>query len=156
MNDTFTNIHATAISIGGKGVLLIGASGSGKSDLAMRLIDRGAVLVSDDRVLIERRNGQVILQTAPNIANMIEVRGVGIVHMPSVTGIALALVVQLSADVPRFVEALPACDIVGLSVPCIAVAAFEASAAIKVELALSPLLTKPKRKWQSTGVEQKR
>jgi HPr kinase/phosphorylase len=135
--DVFSNIHATAVSIGGKGVLLIGASGSGKSDLALRLIDRGAVLVSDDRVLIERLNGQAILHTAPNIADMIEIRGVGIVPMPSVTGIALALVVQLSADVPRFVDALSAYDIVGLSFPCIAVAAFEASAAIKVELAQS-------------------
>lgn len=53
-------LHATSVSIGGRAILIEGVSGAGKSDLALRLIDRGAVLVSDDYSIVERRNGQII------------------------------------------------------------------------------------------------
>ena len=71
-------LHGTAISIGGHGVLIMGESGSGKSDLALRLIDRGAILISDDVVFLETRDNAPILTVAPNIVGKIEVRGVGI------------------------------------------------------------------------------
>ena len=134
------NIHGTAISIAGEGVLIIGVSGSGKSDLALRLIDRGAILISDDRVLVQIVDGEPFLRTAPNIENLIEMRGIGIVTMLSVTGIKLRLVIDLAAEVPRFVDTFAAYDVEGFVVPCVALAAFEASATIKVERALKSVI----------------
>ena len=134
------NIHGTAVSIAGEGVLIIGASGSGKSDLALRLIDRGAILISDDRVIVVNVNDEPFLQTAPNIENLIEMRGIGIVTMPSVTGIKLRLVIDLGAKVFRFIDTFADYDVAGFVVPCVALAAFEASATIKVEQALKSVV----------------
>ena len=134
------NIHGTAVSIAGEGVLIIGASGSGKSDLALRLIDRGAILISDDRVIVVNVNDEPFLQTAPNIENLIEMRGIGIVTMPSVTGIKLRLVIDLGAKVFRFIDTFADYDVAGFVVPCVALAAFEASATIKVEQALKSVI----------------
>ena len=76
-------------------MLIEGASGAGKSDLALRLIDRGALLVSDDYSLV-RRVGTSILATAPTtIAGKIEVRGVGIIEMPHDAEAEVALIVAL-------------------------------------------------------------
>ena len=134
------NMHGTAVSIVGEGVLIVGASGSGKSDLALRLIDRGAILISDDRVIVEFVEGKPFLRTAPNIENLIEMRGIGIVTMPSVTGIKLRLVIDLEAKVPRFIDTFASYDVAGFVVPCVALAAFEASATIKVEQALKSVI----------------
>ncbi len=73
--------HATCIELNGKGVLILGNSGSGKSDLAFRLVDAGGVLVSDDYVELIEENNKIVAKTAPNIAGMIEVRGVGLINV---------------------------------------------------------------------------
>jgi HPr kinase/phosphorylase len=140
MKPSLQNIHGTAISISGDGVLIIGKSGSGKSDLALRLIDRGALLVSDDRVIIDNAGSQPLLRTAPNVAGLIEVRGLGIVQVAYVTCAPLKLVVDLDGVVPRFLDQLQQQDIAGIDIPHIALAAFESSAAIKVEYALKTLV----------------
>ena len=132
-------IHATAVSIGAEGrwraVLLIGASGSGKSDLALRLIDRGATLVADDRVVLTRDGDRVLASPPATIAGLVEVRGVGIVALPHVAGVPVALAVDLGAVPDRLPD--PATrDVAGVAVPVVALAAFEASAAVKVERAL--------------------
>ena len=128
-------IHAAAVSIGGRGVLLLGLPGSGKSDLALRLIDRGALLIADDRVVVGP--GVPSLLSAPAaIAGKIEVRGVGIVDMPHVAEIPAALAVRLDAVTERLPE--PQRFALGDgSVPLLHVAPFEASAVLKVELALA-------------------
>ena len=129
-------MHATAVAINGAGVLLLGPSGSGKSDLALRLIDRGAVLISDDGVLVDAGTQAPILRTAPNIAGMIEMRGVGIVDMPFADEVPLHLVVTLAVDAIRLPSADQSMEIAGSQVCFIALSAFEASAPLKVERAL--------------------
>ena len=128
-------IHATSVAIRGRAVLIEGASGAGKSDLALRLIDRGATLVSDDYTLLARSGAQLLATAPATIAGRMEVRGLGIVAMPSVADVPVALVVRLSSEVERMPE--PAtCSIEGVEVPVTAVDPRPASAPIKVELAL--------------------
>lgn len=131
-----TALHATCIAIGGRGVLLTGASGAGKSDLALRLIDRGATLVGDDGVEVEARDGRLHARPGPNIKGQMEVRGLGILNFPWVE-IPLALAIALDQPVPRMPdETLPFRLIEGLTLPLIALDPFEASAPVKVEKAL--------------------
>lgn len=129
-------LHATAVAINGNGVLLSGPSGSGKSDLALRLIDHGAVLVSDDGVLVDTVDGQAVLRTAPNIAGLIEMRGVGIVKMPFADGVPLCLAVTLGKTPARLPPGTFSTNIAGHNVSCLMLSAFEASAPLKVEQAL--------------------
>ena len=129
-------LHATAVAINGTGVLLLGPSGSGKSDLALRLIDRGAVLISDDGVLVDTGTPEPVLRTAPNIAGMIEMRGVGILEMPFADEVPLHLVVTLGVDAIRLPSNNQSMEIAGAQVRFIALSAFEASAPLKVERAL--------------------
>jgi serine kinase of HPr protein (carbohydrate metabolism regulator) len=130
-------VHGTSVALGGAGVLLRGPSGSGKSDLALRLIDEGGALVADDQTEL-RRVGVLLRMTAPaTIAGLIEVRGVGILPVSSVPAAILRLVVILkpSADIERLPEP-QACEFLGCSIRQIAIASFEASAAAKLRLAL--------------------
>ena len=129
-------VHATAVAIRGHAVLLIGPPGSGKSDLALRLIDRGAVLIADDRVVLTRAGDDLIAAPPATITGLIEVRGVGLIAVPHVAGVRVALVVDLAARPDRLPEAMmyPIADV---PVPAVALAAFEASAPLKVERALT-------------------
>jgi serine kinase of HPr protein (carbohydrate metabolism regulator) len=132
-------MHASTVAIGGRAVLIEGVSGSGKSDLALRLIDRGATLVSDDYTLIKRLADGLAAAAAPNIAGRIEVRGVGIVEMPHCEDIPIALMVSLSAPPERMPEPGRVRSIMGFELPNMMLAGLEASAPIKVELALARL-----------------
>ncbi len=128
--------HASCIAIGGRAVLIEGLSGSGKSDLALRLIDRGAVLVSDDYTIV-RRNGDNVIASAPaNIAGLIEVRGVGLVPMPAESDVTVALIVRISDSIERMPEGLETEVIAGVTIPRFCIAPLEASAPIKVEIML--------------------
>lgn len=130
-------LHASCVAIGGRAVLLHGRSGSGKSDLALRLIDRGAKLVSDDYTVVRRAGDGLVASAPANIAGRIEVRGIGIVAMEAVEGAPVALMVLLDELVERMPDDKPATrPVAGLSLPVIALAALEASAPIKLELAL--------------------
>lgn len=129
-------IHASCVVIGGRGVLLAGRSGSGKSDLALRLIDRGGDLVSDDYTLVRRAGARLIASAPATIAGRIEVRGVGILEIPHVPETDIALLVTLDEAPVRMPEPDARRVIAGISIPMIALAAFETSAAIKAELAL--------------------
>ena len=133
-------LHATAVSIKGQGILIEGVSGAGKSDLALRLIDRGAVLVSDDYSFVQRRNGHVIASPPATIAGKIEVRGVGIIEMPHVTETPVALLVALGEAVARLPEPGHVRCLLGIDIPLLALDGREASAPVKVELALSQLV----------------
>jgi HPr kinase/phosphorylase len=134
-------VHGTTVAIatalGPLAVLLRGASGSGKSDLAVRLIDAGARLVADDQSEL-RRQGDAIIARAPSaIAGLIEVRGVGILRVDMLAEAPLGLVADLVA--PELIDRLPPLTtdrLLGLDLPRISVAPFEASAAAKVSLAL--------------------
>jgi len=98
---TEKNIHATCVAIGNAGVLLLGKSGAGKSDLALRLIDGGAVLVADDRVLLSARKGVLMGRAPDSIRGLIEIRGLGIVEMPVKNPVAIGLAVRLGREGPR-------------------------------------------------------
>ncbi|MDB5711016.1 MAG: HPr kinase [Sphingomonas bacterium] len=136
---TSNRLHATTVAIDGRGVMITGPSGAGKSDLALRLIDRGAILVSDDYTECTTQNGVVIASPPATIAGRIEVRGIGIVDMPHLPRADVMLVVTLGETVERMPEAYPK-RVAGIEIPAIALAAFEASAPIKVEIALSRLV----------------
>ena len=133
-------IHGTAISIGGHAVLIMGESGSGKSDLALRLIDRGAILISDDIVFLETRDNAPILTVAPNIAGKIEVRGVGISSVDFLASAPLRLIVQFIDAPDRLPEDIARTIIGGYVVPVSKLNPFEHSSAIKVEYALRAVL----------------
>ncbi|MBY8821305.1 HPr kinase/phosphorylase [Sphingomonas colocasiae] len=129
-------LHASTVAIAGRAVLIEGVSGSGKSDLALRLIDRGAELVSDDYTLVKRLPQGLSAAAAPNIAGKIEVRGIGIVELPYREDMPIALLVTLSAPPERLPEPGQSRSIMGIEIPSIILAGLEASAPIKVELAL--------------------
>ena len=126
-------IHATAVAVGGQGVLLFGPPGSGKSDLALRLIDRGAVLIADDRVHVAADG---TLHPPAALAGLLEVRGLGILHMAHVAGVVAALAVELDG-VPQRLPIPAVREVGGLRLPSLTVSAFEASAPRKVELAVA-------------------
>lgn len=131
-------LHATCVVIAGRGVLLRGASGSGKSDLALRLVDAGARLVADDQVLIERDGDTLVASPPETLAGRIEVRGVGIVPVPAVSSAPLVLVADLvpGAAVDRLPEP-ESVAFLGIALPLVRIAPFEASAPAKLRLAVS-------------------
>ena len=135
-------VHATAVAIGDRAVLLRGPSGSGKSDLALRLIDAGAQLVADDQCRLSPGADCVVVSAPAPIAGLIEARGLGILHVEHVPGAKLVLIADLVA--PDRVERLPdpsSETIFGITIPVVAIAPFEASATAKLRLALNALAT---------------
>lgn len=129
-------VHGTAIAIDGGGVLIRGPSGAGKSDLALRLIDTGALLVADDQVQLRRAGARVVITAPAAIKGLIEVRGLGILRVPALDAAPLALIVDLVAA--SAVDRLPerrAEEVLGCPVPLVVLAPFEASAAAKLRLA---------------------
>lgn len=128
-------IHATCVAIGGRGVLLAGRSGAGKSDLALRLIDRGATLVSDDYSELSERGGRLIATPPERLAGKMEVRGIGVIDMPYQTETDVALIITLDEPVDRMPE-FATRHLAGVDVPAATLAALEPSAPIKVELML--------------------
>lgn len=130
-------LHASCVAIGGLGVLIEGRSGSGKSDLALRLIDRGATLVSDDYTIVERLDAVLIAAAPATIAGKIEVRGVGVLDQACASRTQVALLVAVDQPVTRLPTLADTRTIAGIAVPVVALAALEASAPIKVERALA-------------------
>ncbi len=129
-------IHATSVAIGGRGILIAGKAGRGKSDLALRLIDRGAQLVSDDYTRVAAHDGRLWASAPDTIAGRVEVRGIGIVELDHASApVPVSLLVDLDA-MPERLPAARASIIQGLALPVVELAALEASAPIKVEMAL--------------------
>ena len=141
-------VHGTCVALRIKAkwhaVLLRGGSGAGKSDLALRLIDEGARLVADDQTRLVKKGRSLVCRAPATLKSMIEVRGLGIVTLPRTQCLAsavLSLLVDLSA--PSKIERLPepqAETILGATVPRLALAPFEASAAAKLRLALGQIV----------------
>ena len=130
-------IHGTCVDVAGTGVLLRGPSGSGKSDLALRLIDDGACLVADDRVDLMIEGADVVASAPPRLAGMIEVRGVGVARLPSVARARVGMVIDLVDD--GAVDRLPepaVCTLLGVDVRLLRLAPLAASAAAKIRLAV--------------------
>jgi len=136
-----TRIHGTCVAVEGRGALLRGPSGSGKSDLALRLIERGAQLIADDQVILEADGASVRASAEPRLHGKLEVRGVGILDVPHVQGAPLLAVFDLcgAEDVPRLPEPEWAELLPGTKVRLFHLAPFEASAPDKVRLTLAAL-----------------
>jgi serine kinase of HPr protein (carbohydrate metabolism regulator) len=130
-------LHASCVAIKGRAVLIEGRSGEGKSDLALRLIDRGAVLVSDDQTICQRQGGVLHACPPTTIAGKIEVRGLGILEMPYVERAPIDLLIVILDSPPRYPEDARKRRIAGVDVPVLALAALEPSAPIKAELAVA-------------------
>jgi serine kinase of HPr protein (carbohydrate metabolism regulator) len=134
-------IQATCVAIDGRGVLLRGRPGSGKSELALQLIDGGARLVADDGVEL-RRQGERLFARLPSgapesVRGRIELRGLGILPVPAVAEAPLDLVIDLVAA--ETLERLPepeAVELLGVGLPLLRLSAAEPSAAAKVRLAV--------------------
>lgn len=120
----------------GRAVMITGLSGSGKSDLALRLLDRGFSLVSDDRTVVKREGTRLTAAAPVNIAGKLEIRGIGIVEVPHVENIPVALLVELTGDIPRLPDDIRERPILGIQLPLVSVDAMTASAPSKVALAL--------------------
>jgi len=119
------------------GVLLRGPSGSGKSDLALRLIDQGAILVADDQVLLRREGAQLLADPPEILAGLLEVRGLGILKFPYRAPAPIGLVIDLEES--EKIERMPEPETLSLldkSIPLYRVTARETSAPIKVRLAV--------------------
>jgi serine kinase of HPr protein (carbohydrate metabolism regulator) len=129
--------RATCVAIGDRALLIEGPSGSGKSSLALALIDRGAVLVGDDGVLLEPRGGKLIARPHPNTRGLIEVRNLGLVPLPVCGEATVALVVLLDPAAPRFVEQAEAAERGGLALPLLRLAPEGPLLHLKAELALA-------------------
>lgn len=128
-------IHASTVAIEGRAVMIVGASGAGKSDLALRLIDRGATLVSDDYTEIVGAGGTLAASAPATIRGQIEVRGLGIVPMPWDDAVPVALAVRVDVMPERMPERR--CEIFGgVSIPVMALDPRAAAAPLIVELAL--------------------
>jgi HPr kinase/phosphorylase len=93
-------VHASCVAFGARGVLLLGDSGAGKSDLALRLIHEGARLVADDRTVLTIKQKKLQAAAPSTIAGLIEVRGLGIIALPGKPA-PLVLAVQLGREGPR-------------------------------------------------------
>jgi serine kinase of HPr protein (carbohydrate metabolism regulator) len=132
-------VHASSVAMDGRAVLITGPSGSGKSDLALRLLDRGFTLVSDDQTIVRRDGDRLIASAPPNIAGKLEIRGIGIIDMETATDVPVALVVQLTSEIERLPDDRRDRPVLGVRVPLVSVDALTASAASKVALALDRL-----------------
>ncbi|HKD47237.1 MAG TPA: HPr kinase/phosphatase C-terminal domain-containing protein [Rhizomicrobium sp.] len=133
------NIHASCVAIGARGVLILGESGAGKSDLLLRLMDEGARLVADDRTELAVAKGRVVARAPKSIAGLMEVRGLGIISQPFAESVALGLAVRLG-EATRLPEPTFYVPPEGLGpikpVPLIVLDGRMASASARIRLAL--------------------
>ena len=138
-------VHASCVAFENRAVLLWGPSGCGKSDLALRLIERGAVLVADDYTELIEKEGTVYAFCPPSIQGKIEVRGIGILTFPFVQNIPVHLVIDLSLEkeIERFpLEKIPLPSEIPFPLPCFRLRSSEASTPFKIKSLLTFLLEK--------------
>ena len=128
--------QASCVAIGGCGVLIEGPPGSGKSSLALALIDRGATLVGDDGVLLEPRDGRLWALPPPNIAGLLEIRNVGLATLPTAPA-PVALVLRLDPAAPRQPESAEQVILAGVSVPLVRLYPDAAALPLRAEWALA-------------------
>ena len=130
-------IHSTDISLNGDGILIKGPSGSGKTDLALRLIESGGKLISDDQVIIKRKAKRLFLSSPKKLNGLMQLSGIGIVKADYVQNIPLELVVKLQPY--KSLDPFPINKeeiIKDLSIPALSLYSFAVSATAKIKVAL--------------------
>ena len=138
---TRINLHATAVSWSGVALLLRGPSGAGKSDLALRLIDQGAVLIADDRVDLRCEEGVLFASPPTALAGLIEARGVGLLRLPYLADVPVAWVVDLVAVTE--IDRMPKPEttvLLGVLLPLVKLDPWPVSATLKLRLAVGQAL----------------
>lgn len=128
--------QSTCVAINGRALLIEGAPGTGKSSLALALIDRGAVLIGDDSVMLQAQDGRLNAMPHPNTCGLIEVRNLGLLPFPYLDLAPVALMLALDPSAPRYVENADAVAICGVSLPLIRIWPEGQPLALKAELAL--------------------
>jgi serine kinase of HPr protein (carbohydrate metabolism regulator) len=128
--------QATAVAIGTRALMIEGASGAGKSSLALALIDRGAVLIGDDSLMLEVSGGKLAARPHPNTRGLLEVRGLGLLNFPVCESATVALVLRLDANAPRYIEAAGNAEFLGISLPMLKLYPHDHVLHLKAELAL--------------------
>lgn len=136
-------LHVSSVARRGVAILISGPSGAGKSDLALRLIDRGAQLISDDYTIVRRVKGRLLASAPDTIAGQMEVRGLGVLAFDRAEDVPVGLYVDLGAPVERMPETIESIMVAGMELPSLALHGHEASTPIKVELALERYGLKP-------------
>jgi hypothetical protein len=131
--------QASAVAIGGRALLIEGPPGSGKSSLALALIDRGAGLIGDDAVQLQRMGDALVASAPPNITGLIELRGVGLVRLPVAPPAPVALILTLGGPPPaRLPETpLPCRTIAGIAIPVLGFEPGTLAPALRAEQALA-------------------
>ena len=128
--------RASCVALGARALLIEGSPGSGKSSLALALIDRGARLIGDDGVRLEARQGRLLASPPPHISGLIEVRNLGVIGMPTVSDAVVALVLRLDPEAPRFIDTAEQTERGGIGLPLVRLWPESPVLAIKAELAL--------------------
>ena len=132
-------IHSTSVVIDDNGVLILGDSGSGKSDLALRLIDNGATLISDDISICRKNSNNIYLYCPPEIKGLLEVREIGIITVPFVERIKLRLVVNLKSNNNERFPKNSCFRILGIKIPIINIEGKNSSAVAKIKVKLNEI-----------------
>ena len=109
-------VYGSAIAVDGRGFLIRGASGSGKSGLVLQMMALGADLISDDQVIIERSAGTIIMSAPQTLVGKIEARFVGIINVPTRKNAVLNHVIDLDLDSPAQLPQLQHCEVLGLRI----------------------------------------
>ena len=131
-------VYGTCVALVGEAILFRGPSGSGKSDLALRVIEAGGKLVADDQTILTREGNRLVATCPDSISGQLEIRGIGIVPVETVHRAPLSLVLDMVP--PEQVERFPKpgyCRYLDVTVPMLPFAPFEVAATAKVRLALS-------------------
>jgi serine kinase of HPr protein (carbohydrate metabolism regulator) len=130
--------QASAVAIDGRALILEGPPGSGKSSLMLSLIDRGATLIGDDGVTLARDGDRILASPPPNIAGLLEIRGVGLVTMPTAADVPVALILSLVGEghAERLPGMLVTRDLFGLAIPVLPFAHGTIAPAVRTEWAL--------------------
>ena len=132
-------IHSTSVVIDDNGVLILGDSGSGKSDLALRLIDNGATLISDDISICRKNSNNIYLYCPPEIKGLLEVRDIGVITVPFVEKIKLRLVVNLKSNNNERFPKDSCFRILGIKIPIINIEGKNSSAVAKIKVKLNEI-----------------
>ena len=132
-------IHSTSVVIDDNGVLILGDSGSGKSDLALRLIDNGATLISDDISICRKNSNNIYLYCPAEIKGLLEVREIGIITVPFVERIKLRLVVNLKSNNNERFPKDSCFRILGIKIPIINIEGKNSSAVAKIKVKLNEI-----------------